>query len=404
MLWSPKQEYALKSVSTWLANGASQVFYLAGFAGTGKTTLAVHLAQGVPGKVFFAAHTGKAASVMRERGCKDALTIHQLIYQPSNKSKAELRKLTEELDQRLAELPAEDREHDPVAKRLKFLVQQENKKLKQPGFSLNTASPLQNAKLAIIDECSMVDETMGRDLLSFGVPILVLGDPAQLPPIKGGGFFTAQKPDILLDEIHRQAEGNPIIELATKVRNGERLSPGTYGESLIIRGERPDPQLVLGTDQVIVGRNATRRGCNRRLRELLGRAETWHPVAGDRLVCLRNHHEAGLLNGTTWNTINCDVMEGMDEIGLDLEDDNGSSLSALAHPHFFQGREDELSHWQMQEAECFDFGYALTAHKAQGSQWQSVCIFDESHVFRGSSREWLYTAITRASERVLIVQ
>ena len=57
----------------------------------------------------------------------------------------------------------------------------------------------------------MVDEDLGRDLLSFGKPVLVLGDPAQLPPVKGGGFFTEAEPDVMLTEVHRQAADNPII-------------------------------------------------------------------------------------------------------------------------------------------------------------------------------------------------
>src|SRR5690606_10771529 len=89
-----------------------------------------------------------------------------------------------------------------------------------PTFSLNRQSPVAKAKLVVIDECSMVDEELGRDLMTFGTPILVLGDPGQLPPISGGGFFTDHEPDYLLTEIHRQARDNPIIRLALDVREG----------------------------------------------------------------------------------------------------------------------------------------------------------------------------------------
>ena len=71
----------------------------------------------------------------------------------------------------------------------------------------------------------MVDEELGRDLLSFGKPVLVLGDPAQLPPVKGGGFFTEAEPDIMLTEVHRQAADNPIIRMSMVVREGGRLDP-----------------------------------------------------------------------------------------------------------------------------------------------------------------------------------
>ncbi len=69
---------------------------------------------------------------------------------------------------------------------------------------------MSKAALVVIDECSMVDADLGNDLLSFGVPVLVLGDPAQLPPLRGGGFFTEAEPDVMLTEVHRQAEGDPM--------------------------------------------------------------------------------------------------------------------------------------------------------------------------------------------------
>ena len=150
MAWSPQQDKALAAVVEWLKTRSPQVFRLFGFAGTGKTTLARHIAEEIDGKAMFAAFTGKAALVMRSKGCDDARTIHSLIYRPKDTE-------TEE-----------------------------------PTFELNDDSPAADAKLIIIDECSMVDEELGRDLLSFGRPVLVLGDPAQLPPVKGGGFLSGR--------------------------------------------------------------------------------------------------------------------------------------------------------------------------------------------------------------------
>src|SRR5262245_34135907 len=122
--------------------------------------------------------TGKAACVMRSKGCRGASTIHSLIYRPLES------------------------------------------KQEQPSFELWQQAPASNAKLIIIDECSMVDAELGRDLMSFGVPLLVLGDPAQLPPIQGGGYFTDAKPDAMLTEVHRQARDNPIVRLSMDIRAG----------------------------------------------------------------------------------------------------------------------------------------------------------------------------------------
>src|SRR5499425_509694 len=232
-IFSPHQDAALKAAAAWLKakpgrNNTPQVFRLFGYAGTGKTTLAKHIAAGVDGKVMFAAFTGKAASVMRQKGCTGASTIHSLIYRA--------RESVEET----------------------------------PSFDLWHDSPAANARLIVIDECSMVDAELGRDLLSFGAPVLVLGDPAQLPPIQGGGFFTDQTPDAMLTEVHRQAQDDPIVRLSMDVRAGEYIEPGRYGETTVLHKGYLEPDRVLEADQVLVGRNGTRRSYNKRMRERRG--------------------------------------------------------------------------------------------------------------------------------------
>jgi len=396
MKWSPKQVEALDAVGHWLKHGSNQVFRLFGYAGTGKTTLAKHLAEGLS-NVSFAAYTGKAASVMRRNGCDDANTIHRLIYIASDKSRRKLRELEEEI----AEARAGHASTAVIAK-LARAMQEENDRLKQPSFLLNEESPIRGSQLVIIDECSMVDERMGKDLLSFGVPVLVLGDPAQLPPVRGGGFFTGKKPDIMLNEIHRQARDNPIIDLATRVRNHQSLEVGEYGKSQVMRGT-PDRDLVMGADQILVGTNRKRRDCNNQMRKLLGHNQADPmPAEGEKLVCLQNNHDAGLLNGTLWTVDASSELEGQNKYELSLTGEDGEQVACEAHTAHFKGMEKEMPYWELRDAECFDYGYTLTTHKAQGSQWEKVFIFNESGIFRGNSMNWLYTAITRASEEVYI--
>jgi exodeoxyribonuclease-5 len=373
-----------------------------GYAGTGKTTLAKYLAEGV-GQVLFAAYTGKAASVMRRCGCTLASTIHQLIYLPANRSRARLLELEEKLWEVEHELPIDDRATDKTVLKIKREIETEKERLKRPAFTLNPDSPLQNANLLIIDEASMVDERMGGDVLSFDVPVLVLGDPAQLPPVRGGGYFTERKPDIMLTEIHRQAWDSPVLAMATRVRQGQLLDEGSYGDSLVMQG-KPSQELVTSCDQILVGTNETRRRCNSRMRSLLGhgaRDERPLPVAQDKVVCLRNDHIEGLLNGTLWTVDEISPGVTDDRIIMTVHDEEHSTC-VECHTHYFEGREKELPYWNIRDAQSFDYGYALTTHKAQGSQWPSVFVFDESWVFRGSAQNWLYTAITRASERVVV--
>src|SRR5258708_25402910 len=136
--------------------------------------------------------------------------------------------------------------------------------------------------------------------MSFGVPVLVLGDPAQLPPVAGGGFFTDAEPDVMLTEVHRQATDDPIIRLSMIVREGGALVEGAYGASRVIGRDEVEQEEVILADQILVGRNVTPPSYNARIRQLLRRGSEM-PVAGDKLVCLRNARKRGLLNGSLWH-------------------------------------------------------------------------------------------------------
>jgi exodeoxyribonuclease-5 len=365
MEWSEQQERAIKAVRAWQRDKAGpQVFRLFGYAGSGKTTLACDLAANTRGRVNFAAFTGKAALMMRRKGCADASTIHSMIYKVDEEREAQ-----------------------------------------QPRFTLNLDAGVKDSKLIVIDECSMVDEQLGRDLLSFGVKVLVIGDPAQLPPVKGAGFFTNAEPDFMLTEVHRQARDNPIIQMSMAIREGKRLEFGTYGESRVMSRKDVNSDIVLGADQVIVGLNKTRIAYNRRIRALRG-IERETPVVGDRLVCLKNNRDKKLLNGGLWNV----AKRGKERGGAipmlvtsedAAPDDKGTAISVPEE--FFLGDESSLSWERMREHDQFTYGYALTAHKSQGSQWENVVVFDEAFAFRDDARRWRYTAITRASESVTVV-
>jgi exodeoxyribonuclease-5 len=367
-VFTPQQDAALKAIGKWWKEGRGRapIFRLFGFAGTGKTTLVRHIAEDIDGKVLFAAFTGKAACVMRSKGCYDASTIHRLIYKPQDQN-------------------------------------EEN-----PTFELWNKAPAAQAKLIIIDECSMVDAELARDLMSFEVPLLVLGDPAQLPPIQGGGFFTEAEPDTMLTEVHRQAQDNPIVRLSMDIRAGRPLAEGQYGETQVVRRADLDPKRVIGADQVLVGRNVTRRAYNIRLRERRGLSGAL-PIAGDKLVCLRNNRQKGLFNGGLWvvkerpkprRKILRMRLKPDEDLGEDYLDGH---VKVAVRPECFTGRIEELDWLERKPFDEFDYGYVLTVHKAQGSQWDDVVLFDESDVFRENRGRWLYTGVTRAARRLCVV-
>lgn len=397
MEFTEQQEQALTLAGQWLSNPrAPQIFRLFGYAGTGKTTIAKEIARMVRGFTVFGAYTGKAALVLRSKGCA-ASTIHSLIYKCDDPDPA-----------------------CPQCRGMKvFPAGTEIKCTKcggsgdapagdmKPVFRLNPESPIIGAGLVIIDECSMVGEDIGADLLSFGKRVLVLGDPAQLPPVQGGGFFTEAEPDFMLTDIRRQALDDPIVKMSMDVREGRDIVPGTYGDSKVIMRRDLQPGEVMAADQVLCGLNNTRRGLNSRFRGMLGYTESCpdFPHEGDRLVCLKNDRERQLYNGSLWTAVTPKLHDRFVTMSALSADEGGPSkpVPVVVPIEYFHGTEKNLPYNIQRRYDAFDFGYALTVHKSQGSQWDHVMLFDESHIFRENARRHLYTGITRAAKRITIV-
>jgi exodeoxyribonuclease-5 len=233
---------------------------------------------------------------------------------------------------------------------------------------------------------------------------LVLGDPAQLPPIQGGGFFTDCEPDAMLTEVHRQAQNDPIVRMSMDVREGRELDVGRYGESEVISRTELDPDRVMRADQVLVGRNNTRRSYNMRVRQKQ-HIEDPLPVAGDKLVCLRNNRKKGLFNGGLWRVKSrAQSKSKIITMRLSPDEDFGSKVTKVSvRGDCFGGAIETIPWEQRKPYDEFDYGYVLTVHKSQGSQWDDVVLFDESFAFQDSRARWLYTGITRAAKRLSVV-
>jgi exodeoxyribonuclease-5 len=394
--WTKQQNEALNLMFAWLrTRNRKPIFYLAGFAGTGKTTIAKFISEfiyneagkhNVPhGEVLYAAYTGKAASRLRVKGCKNAQTLHSQVYKP----------------------------------RIDF------KTNKCIGFELNRMSVISECAVLVIDEMSFVDEELGLDVMSFNKSVIVLGDPAQLQPVNGPGYFTKNKPDYLMTEITRQAKDSPIIHLATRARNHKIIKPGRYGNCTVYEEGTYLPSKTLASyDQVLVGTNNSRRTINTKIRKQNGKFAKGgvFPVRGDRLMCLRNNKNAGLYNGTTWTSSLPTIGKVMQPVSknspflregsvdvlkfkIRSEDEYDMNdeliiLNVQCSLHMFDSSIPE-PHWRdIQGCDDFTFGSAATVHKFQGSEAPRICLIDESSVFRLDKFNHLYTGITRASELI----
>lgn len=400
MQWSPDQERALRAISEWLKRGDSPRFSLGGYAGTGKTTLARHIAESHGGEVKFAAFTGKAASVLRQKGCPGATTIHKLIYQPKGNVGEEV------IDELQNLIQAEALKRTPDEDKLRTWRKELEKATADSSaiFQKKTdESEIHEADLVIIDESSMVDRRMGQDLESFGIPILYLGDPGQLPPVKGKAHLGPNDYDFVLEEIHRQAADSPIIWLANEIRHGRTPKFGDFGDGQvrIRRKAEWDMGLVMSADQVITGMNQSRFKITQRMRDFIGFKQVY-PLAGDKLICRKNDHDLGVLNGVTCRAITEGRKKG-NIIYLDIEYEGLELRGKICDPGFFQENYGERTHFPKGDGiQHFDYGYCITGHKSQGSQWRHVVVADDR--MRAEDKyqrqKWLYTVFTRAEEEL----
>ena len=434
---SALQERAVKAACGWYTDHEHPLFYLAGYAGSGKSTIMPVIidALGInPDEVEFCAPTGKAAKVMTTKlkafGIdRRARTIHSLIYRPKPLRADMLERSLEDLRAQRSRV-IEDLEGDPNWERhpkvveidkSMALIDADLEKLfdqgEDPKFQLNPDSDIRKSRICVVDEASMVGEMLAGDLLGFDVPVLAMGDPGQLPPVKDNEGLTAETPDFFLDEIHRQAKDNPIIHLATMAREGRSLKVGKYGDGVEVVDRMNDkatynPELDA---QIIVGTNSRRWMVTKKLRKALGFNSTG-PCAGEPLIVCKNSRSVpDMVNGAFVNCVHDvgDLRDGTVAIKVLVEDEFGVQRPVMALQGLFEehrlGKKGaatapaKLVYRARIENEHLDWGWAITCHKSQGSEWDNVVLHDESGTFREDADKWLYTGITRAAKGLTVV-
>jgi exodeoxyribonuclease-5 len=379
IVFNEQQNEAIELAVAWFRRWRSgdksqQVFFLAGMAGTGKTSVARAIADKCAEfhQVEFIAPTGKAASRLRQKGCHHARTLHQFVFR----------------------LRGEDEDGNPIYAAKQALDRK----------------PL----LVVLDECSMVGEYDASKLLQHRIPVLALGDLGQLPPVRASAAFSQENVDYELTQIMRQAESSNIIRAAAFIRQGKTRLPTREYDDVRVREGRPPLNELLdhsGEDGVVLcSFNNTRQRINSDVRRALGFTDDL-PQAGEKVVCLANQHDHGVMNGEQGIVIEYfqEVCASTDDFE-DEEDDgtririrslsDGAERTARFDKRAFS-EDEEVRKEFSKKAGAFDIGYALTIHKSQGSEWDKVLVVEET-MRGGDHKKLLYTAVTRASQRLTI--
>ena len=370
---------------------------IAGYAGAGKSTLVRFIIEelktyGVKETdVCFACFTGKAAQVLLKKGNKNVITLHKLLYKS---------------------IP------------------------KESGGFVRIPNPSIPYKIVVVDEVSMAPKTLMDLLFKHNVYVICLGDPFQLPPVdKKEDNHLLDAPHIFLDEIMRQAQESEIIQLSMAIRENRPIEVFQGKEVQILNKEELNTGMLTWADQILVATNATRVSINTQMRQLLNFGE--QPQDGDKIICLRNYwdcfsdNEEPLVNGTIGILKNSfltkrylprivkstDGLSHIDLIMGDFISDSGMYFHSLEMDKKMIDTGEFSLDWKtvyqlnrnpktrdIPPLE-FTYGYAITCHKAQGSEWDKVLVIEEKFPFdKTEHARWLYTAVTRSSEKLVLVR
>ena len=390
MILTNKQEAGLKlAVARYKMNEPWTC--IAGYAGTGKSTLVQFIIAALglnADDVAYVTFTGKAASVLRHKGCPNAMTAHKLLYY--------------------------------------------SKRMPSGKFVFKPRPILEgNYSLIVVDEISMLPNDLWELLLSHKKHVIALGDPFQIPPIdKKQDNHVLDTPHIFLDEIMRQAEESEIIRLTMDIRD---YKPPMYSKGNEIQVLRPN-EVVDGmyhwADQIICATNRKRHEINNYMRQAAGRGA--EPESGDKIICCRNcwdimdtSGDNALVNGTIG--ILGDFVEGFQEYPIfgfptvpiltaNISTVDGDFEKVILDYQMLKEGKPFLTPEQSYqiyrrpdlknlEPVDFNYGYAITGHRAQGSEWDKVLVFEEKFPFdKEEHARWLYTAATRASDKLVLVR
>lgn len=461
---NPQQMAAVDDAVRWYNSGKSHEapYVLQGYAGTGKTTLLKILLIRLRvqlSRAALCAPTNRAAKVLANKTGLFTQTIHKLIYvtvsEEINFQRERLRMwdeaisfnqlgealivqsgqdLRDEYRERIAEdglafdeddyakfkeertetilkfegleLPDDVGERQKLFEVLKMERIAEHKQkirdLMAEDLPVRKKEPIELMEkydLVMVDESSMVNEVIGKDIMSFGIPTILVGDPFQLPPVKAKPYWHGIKPQSVLTRIERQKGLGAGIPLAgEKLRNGGMIS---RNESLSMypRNTLPDEKWT-EVDQIICGTHKTRERLCRYVRNKMGHT-TAHPQVGEKIVAVFNDKKRGIMNGELYTVKSSELIRGGSVTRMSIEDPYGRVIEPVdGWTKGFAGRSS--TDFLDDQFGKFWWGYAITCHQSQGSEWKEIIVCDD---WPGDGHDrWLYTAITRAANHCDLVQ
>ena len=375
IILTDKQKECIKKVTELYKNG-KEIITIAGPAGSSKTTLVNYIIESIglkPYEVDFCCYTGKASSVLRQKGIP-AKTIHKTIY---------------------------NCKRNPRTGKFYF-----RKKIYLDNLY---------CKLLVVDEISMVSNSLLEDLRSFNIPIICLGDPYQLPPILAEPNNLLDEPDILLTEIFRQKENSTILDLATQIREKRGIKSNFNDDAVrTVSNEELEVGMLNWADQVLCGTHKCRKAFNDAIRKSNG-IDSLIPVVGDKIICLHNYWDIfsnyknePLVNGTIGiitkiKNINLESFNHYMDVEFRPTWDFEDAYDFRIDLNPFYGEKAYKNNYAMNHPRVsVDYGYAITVHKSQGSQWDKVLVYTPDAF--GDKDKMLYTAVTRASKKLLYIQ
>lgn len=418
---TPEQRFAADAITQWFrdAKWMGGSLTMGGYAGTGKTTLLGKLQLLLPPgtRIVYTSFTGKAVSVLRSKLPSGSVcsTLHRLLYHPRQKVICvESGEEAYQLVLRSELITPEPLKwycgaHDPALSRKN--KDREPCETKRSLDFTPVDNPLDGLDLVIVDEASMVSEKLWQDLTKWGVPVLAVGDHGQLPPVKSE-FNLMASPQLRLETILRQAAKSPIIQMATLARTTGHIPIREFGPGCVkfppFKRQAAMSHLRPGSgDLALCSFNKTRNSMNAQLRRSFLAPPDPSPVVGDIVICLRNSYEAGVFNGLRGRIeqlgIVQDYLEHPQRYGVirllddDYEFDGQISTEQFNQPKTINEIKRSVTLW--------DYGYAMTVHKSQGSQADRVLVIEERfpHDDDEFHARLLYTAVTRAVRSLCVV-